>query len=220
MRTPLRIYGPGGPYEAIRECCDLYTRETGVTIQVHKGRPDLWAAEARDAGDIVYNGAPYMMTDFDHAYPGTIDPGTMRAPFRRRIGILVRRHNPRGILSLPDLGDAGIRLLSVELEKMDTFIDAFPGCRGNIAETVVTGEEGFATWLDRPDIDAWITYRSWHAALGDQADFIDLPGVAGTLRSTPWSLTLRTRRSEEAFSLLDHWGSEAAHAIFQKWGWE
>jgi accessory colonization factor AcfC len=160
LMKEIRVYGPGGPYQAFKECCDFWAEKTKLKVRVFKGMPDEWAQEARMMGDLIYFGAENMLEDFVRKFPGIIDSKTVRCPFKRRVGIIVRRFNPHRIGSLADLVEKKARLLVVELEKMDEFFDSVPGVRQCALLTVTTGEEGFAVWQTKQTIDAWVTYRS------------------------------------------------------------
>jgi accessory colonization factor AcfC len=216
----LRVYGPGGPYGPLNECCGIYADRKAMNVLVTKGRPDLWVRDAKLMGDVVYSGAEFMLKDFDRAFPGIIDPSTIRCPFQRRVGIIVRENNPHHIASLSDLAAQHIKLLTVQIEKMDEFIDSAPGIRENIFERVITGEEGRAKWLSEPGIDAWITYRSWYVTLRNDAAFVDIRGIKDACRPTPMALTKTTRQRSQALDLLDFLAGDESHAVFTKRGWE
>lgn len=218
--TELRVLGPGGPYEAVRECCASFEERTKIRVLVRKGRPDLLAEEARASGDVLYSGAESMMEEFERSFPGIVDHPSIRCPCRRRIGILVRPGNPRGIRGLSSLAADGVGLLAVELEGMEGFFGLFAGIPANIRRRVVTGEEGFEAWRSGPALDAWVTYRSWFVRLEDGTQFVEMEDVAGRYRGTPLALTQTTRKPVQAGALLDFLSGEAARAIFRKWGWE
>jgi accessory colonization factor AcfC len=216
----IRVYGPGGPYEAVRECCGIWAERSGLAVKVIKGPPEEWAQEAQDIGDLLYFGAENMLEEFAQNFPGLIDRETVSYPFRRRIGIILRASNPRRVNSLSDLATTGVSLLAVELEKMDEFFDAVPGMRQNIAKTVVTGENAFAVWQSTLSIDAWITYRSWHIKLTDAEEFLQFAAGKQTLRATPLALTKAGPSRESASELSRFLGSEEGHMVFRKYGWE
>lgn len=216
----IRVYGPGGPHEAVRECCGIWSERTGLDVKIIKGPPEEWAQEAKNEGDLLYFGAENMLEEFEQNFPGVIDRGTVSYPFRRRIGIILRASNPRHINSLSDLATTGVSLLAVELEKMDEFFDAVPGVRQRIVKTVLTGENAFAVWRSTPSIDAWITYRSWHVKLADAEEFVQFETGKQTLRATPLALTRSSQWRESALELSRFLGSEEGHRIFKKYGWE
>ncbi len=216
----LRVYGSGGPYQAVRECCDYWGQRAGLKVEVIKGQPDAWAHEAHMLGDLIYLGAENMLEEFVRKFPVIIDSKTVRCPFKRRVDIIVRQFNPHRIRSLADLAEKKARLLAVELDKMGEFFDSVPGVRQCIVETVTTGENGFAVWQSKETIDAWITYRSWYVKLTANEEFVRFGTGERTYRCTPLALTTMSRSRERALELLDYLISEETHKVFRKWGWE
>lgn len=216
----LRVYGPGGPYPSMRACAELFARRTGSPVEVLRGEPDSWAASAREDADLVYGGAEYMLEDLARSWPGLVDMSTALNLYPRQVGILVRPGNPSGARDLEDLGRRGLRLLDVQLERMEGFQErASPG-RGNVARSVVTGEEGRAAWLADPTLEAWITYRSWHVAMPGQAEFLPLGDLPGARRFTPIALACRSQRQDLARAFVRFLQSEEAHEVFRQHGWD
>jgi accessory colonization factor AcfC len=56
----LRIIGRGGPYEAMVECADAFSRSRIVAGEVIKGPPERWLDRR---ADLIYGGFPSMLTD-------------------------------------------------------------------------------------------------------------------------------------------------------------
>lgn len=211
----LMVYGPGGPYPAIRECADVFAASRAMTVEVRKGEPRKQAAQAARDGDVYYSGAEYMMRDFVQANPGVIKESSVVYPAARRIGIIARQGNPKGIRSPADLAAPGIRILDVRLENM-------AGLRGsandNVVVSVTTGEEGFAAWNSRSDLDAWVTYKTWSNQL-QSGVFIPLEGkegarriAAGVIRNAP--------HPREAAAFIRFLQSDEARSILLKHGYE
>jgi len=84
----------------------------------------------------------------------------------------------------------------------------------------VPGKEAHDMWPQRTDIDAWITYRSWHVKLGDSSGFVRLPPGERLLRATPIAVASLSRRRDEARAFIEFLKSDRGHQIFRKWGWE
>ncbi|QLA15979.1 substrate-binding domain-containing protein [Desulfolutivibrio sulfoxidireducens] len=216
---PLAVYGPGGPYPPMRACAEAFSREFGIPVTVVKGQPEAIADRVAVDGDVYYGGAPYMMDDFIREHPGVVDASTVRELFSRRIGIIVRRGNPKGVRDVADLRRPGISILDVALENMEAFRGDVPGGRTNVGQGVVSGEEGFAAWEGNPGLDAWVTYRSWFVRMTHGEEFLPIAAPDG-LRATPVALTRRTQRRADAVAFLDYLATDAAHRVFQEYGWE
>ncbi|WP_169432749.1 substrate-binding domain-containing protein [Desulfovibrio aminophilus] len=215
----LRVYGPGGPYPAMKECAALYSARAGIPVEVVKGQPDLLVEAVRSDGDLFYNGAEYMMDDFLAAHPGVLDAAGVTPLFARRMGIIVRAGNPKAIAVPEDLRKPGVAVLDVRLENMAGPRHDPPQGLPGVALSVVTGEQGFAAWKERPDLDAWVTYRTWHAQLTDGSLFLPLPGAEG-LRSVVAAEVIGARHPEEARRFRDWLTSKEARAVFVRHGFE
>lgn len=217
---PLYIFGPGGPYTPMNECAHAFHETGGIEAVVTMGTPGQWIDRARESGDLIYGGAEYMMSDFIAAYPGIVDETTVTNLYTREVGIIVRKGNPAGISALTDLGRKGIRVLNVELEKMEALQNKAAGIRENISLSVLTGKEAFDAWPLETQIDAWITYRSWHVKLEDSSDFVRFPQDDKLFRATPVAITAFSKNRSRAETFIGFLKSDRARGIFQKWGWE
>lgn len=217
MAAALAVYGPGGPYPAIRECADIFGARHGLAVDVRFGEPAKQAAQAARDGDVYYTGAEYMMDEYLRDYPGVLDESAIIYPAARRIGIIVRQGNPKGVKSLADLATPGMRILDVSLENMG-------GLRGkanaNIAVSVTTGRQGFATWTSNPDLDAWVTYKTWAEQLGPgESEFIPIDGPKG-LRRIPATVMLNAPHPDLARAFLEFLKTDEARAVFLENGYE
>lgn len=217
--TLLRVYGPGGPYRPVSDCARLFGERTGTVVEVVKGEPEKLAARIAADGDLHYTGAPSMMNEFIAAHPGVIDAASVVDVQVRRVGILVRTGNPRGIATPADLARPGLRLLDVALESMAELRGDAAGAGANIARTVTTGEQGLAAWKADPSLDAWVTYKSWHRAAPEESAFVPIE-TPQALRATPAGLVHAGANRELAARFLDFLGSPEARAIFVHYGWE
>lgn len=184
----VHVYGPGGPHHVLAECAEIFMEKHGVKVVVIRVLPHDLAEKLGENGDIYYGGAEYMAEEFDRSNPGLLDMTSVEKLHPRRIGIIVRKGNPQNIKGIEDLSRQGIDLLDVKLENMRHFHGTETDRSSNIRRFVYTGQQGIDTWQSSPDIDAWVTYKSWHAQLEKSADFIEIPGDHA-LRYTPVALT-------------------------------
>jgi accessory colonization factor AcfC len=218
--TPtLRVYGPGGPHHVLEECAEIFEQRHGIAVVVAKARPDTLADQIRSDGDIYYGGAEYMLYEFDRLNPGVLDTESTELLHPRRVGIVVRKGNPRNIRGPEDLQRQGLDLIDVKLENMRRFHGSGDKINSNIRRFVFTGQDGVAAWRRHPEVDAWVTYRSWHRLLDAEADFIEIPGAAA-LRYIPVAVTRHTPRREAALTFIDFLQSAEARAIFLDHGWD
>jgi len=215
----LRMYGPGGPHHVLKECADLFKEKHGIEVQVFKLMPHALAKKLPEDGDLYYGGAEYMLDEFHQKHPGILDLDTVERLHPRRIGIIVRKGNPLGIRHLDDLGRNGVDLLDVNLENMRHFYGRHAGGIGNVRRFEYTGQQGVEAWQSTRELDAWVTYRSWHLLLEHDSEFIEIPGEQA-LRYIPVALTERTPRQQQAKAFIDFLKSDEARQIFAEHGWE
>lgn len=215
----LLAYGPGGPHHVLQECADLFGEKHGIRVAVIKATPHELERRLREDGDIYFGGAEYMLKDFDQRNPGVLDLASAEQLHPRRIGIIVRNGNPHNIRGLDDLQREEIDLIDVKLENMRHYYNAAPGKGSNVRRFVFTGRQGVDTWLTTPEIDAWVTYKSWHVLLEEHSEFIELPGDQA-LRFTPIAITTRTPHRQEAMNFIDFLKSDEARKIFEEHGWD
>lgn len=224
--SALHVYGPGGPLEAMKECAAQFSRSTNIPVVVVGGPEKEWMAAADRDADFIFGGAEYTLTAFSLRHPGFLDDTTRTPLFDRASGILVRKGNPKSIRSLKDLTRSGIAIVDVngagqtglweDLAGRDGLI---PALARNIHVSVDTSAEAIALWKARPELDAWITYESWHYRLRDVTDLVRLPESERLYRGTPIAMTRRSARKNEAQAFVTHLRSDDCHAAFRRWGW-
>jgi accessory colonization factor AcfC len=215
----LHVYGPGGPYLPMSECAKAFSARSGVVVAVVKGEPESLVERMSADGDLYYTGAPYMMEDFIKKHPGLIDERSIAPLFQRRVGILVRKGNPKNIRAVADVASPGLMILDVRLENMYALRHDPENKPGNTGRAVDTGSEGLALWKSDAGLDAWVTYKSWYHMVQADSDFIPIDGPEG-LRATPAALLCTGINKALAQDFLEFLRSEEARIIFRAHGWE
>ncbi len=215
----LHVYGPGGPHQVLQECADRFLEKGGVDVAVIKALPYDLERKLPENGDIYYGGAEYMLEEFNLQNPGVLDLSTAEKLHARRIGIIVRKGNPLNISGTEALSRQEVDLLDVKLERMRRFYADSSGGLDNVNRLEYTGRQGLSAWISSPELDAWVTYKSWYALISEDADFIEIPGREA-LRYTPVVLTNRTTYKKEAVAFINFLKSDEARLIFAKHGWE
>lgn len=216
----LLAYGPGGPHHALQECAQLFQRRHGIAVAVFKASPRELERKLREDGDLYFGGAEYMLEEFARLNPGVLDLGTVEKLAPRRVGIVVRKGNPLSLKGVACLQRDDVDLLDVQLENMARFLPApRQGGMSVARRRVYTGQEGVAAWRSFPELDAWVTYRSWHFDLREETEFIEIPGRDG-LRYTPVALTRSSPNRREALQFIAFLKSPEAQGILAEHGWE
>ncbi len=213
----LAVYGPGGPYPAICQCAEIFGARQGVAVDVQFGEPAKQADQAAKNGDVYYTGAEYMMDDFIRDYPTLLDESAIIYPAARRVGIIVRQGNPKGVKSLGDLAAPGMRILDVSLENM---ADLRGKANANTTVFVVTGRQGFTAWKTHNNLDAWVTYKTWAEQLDPgEGEFIPIDGPMG-LRRIPVTVMRNAPNPELARAFLEFLETDEARTVFLENGYE
>jgi accessory colonization factor AcfC len=216
----LHVYGPGGPFGPMKECADIFSARTGTDVRVVRGTPPQWIEQAKQNGDLVFQGAEYMLKDFMQAYPSMVDESSVTGLYARAAAILVRKGNPKNIRTLVDLVKQGAKIMVVTQEKMEEVFGGVPGIQYNIVMPVLTGLQAEQTWKTMKELDAWITYESWHHVLRDETDLIEVQNNARVLRITPVATMKASKNAKSAKEFVNFLKSDEAHEVFQKWGWK
>lgn len=223
----LNVYGPGGPLGPVKECAEIFSKAQGAEVKVVAGPTSQWIDQAKQNADTIFGGAEYMLTEFIQKYPGLVDEKTRTSLYIRATGILVRKGNPKKIKSLSDLTRKGIKLIDVNgagqvglWEDMAGVKGLIPGIQNNIALSVTTSADAIEKWKSMPELDAWITYESWHYRLKEQTDLVRLPKEGNLYRGTPIAATTISKNKELANQFIDFLKTEQCHEAFRKWGWK
>ncbi len=215
----LRAYSPGGPHHVLQECADLFRETHGVTVEIIKASPQEMNRMVHLDGDLYFGGAEYMLEDFARRNPGVLDLLSLEMLHPRRIGIVVRKGNPLGIKGVECLQRDDVDLLAVKLENMSEFHALPHGRKVDVDHMAYTGQDGVDAWRARPELDAWVTYESWHVWLEEESEFIEFP-CNHALRFTPVALTKRTPHRETAKQFIGFLKTPEIRQKFQEHGWE
>lgn len=222
----LHVYGPGGPLAPMQACAEQFTHKTKIPVDVVGGPEAQWIDAARRDADLVFGGAEYMLTGFDLRHPQFLDANTRVSLFDRPAGILVRPGNPKQIRSLKDLARKGIGIVDVNgagqlgiWEDLAGRMGLLRAIQRNIRASVETSAEAITMWKARPELDAWITYESWHHRLPDVTALVRLPAAERLYRGTPIAIARRSTRRADAAAFITHLQSAACHEVFRRWGW-
>ena len=223
----LKVYGPGGPQGPVQECAEKFGEQRRVKVEVIAGPEKKWIGQAQREADVFFGGAEYMLTQFIEKHPDLVDTKSRSELYSRPAGILVRKGNPKKIAALADLAREGVRLVDVngsgqlglceDLAGRENFINAI---QQNIAVTVPTSADAIEKWKAMPQLDAWITFKSWHYRLKDETDLVRLPESQRLYRGTPIAIARSLKDPQLAQEFIEFLKTDASHEVFRKWGWK
>jgi accessory colonization factor AcfC len=229
----LFVYGPGGPYPAMREAADSFGRQHDITVQVTAGPTAQWLDEARLRADVIFSGSEHMMTDFvqqlGDSAAGAIDESTILPLYLRPAAILVRKGNPDGIRRFEDLLQTGRKVLVVQGAGQTGMWEDVAGRTGDIATVRAfrknigafarNSAEAKQLWAADTTFDAWLIWNIWQVANAELADLVPLDPRWRIYRDCAVALTQRGRERARAREFVAFLRSPEGGRIFGRWGW-
>jgi len=225
----LHLYGPGGPLPAMKEAADTFSKEQHVQVVVTGGPLPQWLHDAQQNADLIYSGSEEMMSDFQVALRGSLDPATIVPLYLRRAAILVRPGNPSHIRGLEDLLQPGHRILVVNGAGQRGLWEDVVGRRGdvasvtkfrtNIATVALNSGEARKDWVEDKSLDAWLIWNIWQISNPSLAEIVPVNEAHQIYRDCGIGLTTQGRSRPEAREFIRFLQSPEGRQIFQKWGW-
>jgi accessory colonization factor AcfC len=225
----LYVYGPGGPYPAMKEAAEVFGKAQNLRLEVVAGPTNQWIEKAKKDADVIYSGAEYMMTDFIFAMEDRIDESTVVPLYLRPSSILVRPGNPKEIRDFPDLLKPGMKILVVngagqaglweDIAGRDGDIETLRTFRKNIVAYAPNSAAAKKTWVERKEIDAWFIWNIWQVANQDVADLVPMSKKYVLYRDCGIALTRQGKDKGPAKRFVEFVQSPDGARIFAKWGW-
>jgi accessory colonization factor AcfC len=225
----LRVYGSEGPSPAIREAAMAFQENNGVEVEVVSGPVTKWLDQAKSDADVIFCSAEFMMSDLVRAGELQINPSSITPLYTRPSAILVRPGNPRGIRDFPDLLRPGMRVMVVTGSGQTGLWEDMAGKRGNVGtirafrKNVVffapDSDTAQRTWVERDDIDAWVTWNIWHLPLHEHADLVPVSDDYVIYRQCNVALTERGKAKPAGARFIAFLASSDGARIFKSWDW-
>jgi accessory colonization factor AcfC len=225
----LYLYGPGGPAPAMKEAAEVFGKANNIRIEVTAGPTGQWIPKAKIDADMIFSGSEYMMTDFIQAMEGRIDASTVTPLYLRPSAILVRPGNPKGIRHFSDLLKPGMKVLVVQGAGQTALWEDVAGRQGsmetvrtfrkNIAAFTANSAEAKKTWLEKPEIDAWLIWNIWQIADPKISDLVSMGPDYVIYRDCGVAITEKGKKGPMARKFVDFLLSAEGGKIFAKWGW-
>jgi accessory colonization factor AcfC len=225
----LHLYGPGGPYPAMREATAVFGKRYNVKIEVVVGPTNQWAEKAKSDADLIYSGSEYMMTDLIRVLEGKIDETTVKPLYLRPSAILVRRDNPKKIQDFPDLLEKGMKVLVVsgagqiglweDVAGKQGDIETVRAFRKNISVYASDSAEAKKRWIENRELDAWLTWVIWAVSDPTMADVVPIGDEYVIYRDCGIALTHQGKAKALAQNFIEFLESAESAKVFEKWGW-
>lgn len=225
----LQVYGPGGPYPAMRDAAAEFSKKHDVKVEVTAGPTPQWIDKAKADADLIYSGSENMMTDFVKAMEGRIVETSITPMYLRPSAILVRPGNPTKIKDLPDLTQTGHKVMVVQGAGQTGMWEDMIGRQGdinmvrqlrkNIVFFAPNSAEAKKMWIEDPSIDAWIIYNIWQVANPKLADTVAVSKPFVIYRDSGIALTKEGESNPLAKAFKEFLLSPEGASIFARWGW-
>jgi accessory colonization factor AcfC len=225
----LHIYGPGGPLAAMKAAAETFSKEKQVQVVVTGGPLPNWAHDAQQNADLIFSGSEEMMSDFQVALQGTLDPTTIVPLYMRKAAILVRPGNPTHIHGLEDLLQPGHHILVVNGAGQKGLWEDVVGRRGditavtefrsNITTVALSSADARTDWIQDKSLDAWLIWNIWQVSNPSLAEIVPVDEAHQIYRDCGIGLTTQGRSRPEAREFIRFLQSQKGTQIFQRWGW-
>lgn len=225
----VHIYGPGGPLPAMKAASADFEKRSGIKVVIEAGPTDRWIDQARRNADLIFSGSDTMMTGFVRKLDGRLSQSDVVPLYDRPAAILVRIGNPKGITGFRDLQRPDLKVMVVEGAGQDGLWEDIAGRSGDIALLQRTrpnivffaanSAEARKTWLQSPDIDAWVIWNIWQVANPGIADVVPIESDLAVRRSMAIALTSLGKKDAEARRFAEYLKTPEAAAIFVQYGW-
>lgn len=229
LAKPVYVYGPGGPYPAIKKAAKVFNKDYKEDVRVIAGPPNKWKEDAIKNADIIYSGSENMMTDFISMMPNLIDQKTIYPAYLRPAVILVHKGNPLHIHSFYDLLRPGISVMVVQgagqtglwedIAGRDGNIDIIRKLRKNIVFYAPNSAVALKKWMSKSSPDAWIIYNIWQIAHPNAGQIINLDKNHVIYRDMDISLTYKGEKNKVAREFYKFLISKEGKKIFKEFGW-
>ncbi|SRR5579859_1515448 len=226
----VRLYGAGGPDTAFKKVAEVFTRETGIKVEVVGGPEPTWSKQAQADADILWGTAEEDVTALLETYKDFAWADVTPIYVRPAI-IAVKKGNPKHIRGFEDLLKEGTKIVVTEgagvanTSGTGTWEDVAgrEGRLGDIArlrKNIVGFGKGsgpsYKIFVDQ-NADAWITWPDWPITHPDAAQIVKLSKSRTIWRDV--NVVLAHDADSEAKQFLDFLTSSRGAAIMKTEGW-
>lgn len=228
----INMYGPGGPHTALQEAAKIYTKKTGVKININFGPQAKWNENAKKDADILFGASEQSALAITRDHADKFDEKNIEPLALRKSILLVKKGNPKKIKSIEDLARPGIGIIVNDgAGKSNTsgtgVWEDIAGRTGDVSMVskirkniiVFTPNSGTSRKAleTMEGADVWITWADWA---------ISNPGIGEAVEIDPkyvimrdMNINVRKDASKETVEFAKWLHSEEAEAAFKKFGW-
>ncbi|MED5525106.1 MAG: extracellular solute-binding protein [Pseudomonadota bacterium] len=183
----VRLYGAGGPHTAFKKVAAVFTKETGIPVEINGGPESSWSKRAQANADILWGTAEEQITAMLETYKD-FDTTKVEPIYLRPAVIAVRKGNPKHITGFADLLKPGMRIVVTEGAGVANTSgtgswEDIAGSHGSLAEVKAfrnnivgsgTGSGAAFKKFNSEHADAWITWPNWPITHPDELQLVKL----------------------------------------------
>ncbi|QOZ48928.1 accessory colonization factor [Bradyrhizobium sp. CCBAU 53340] len=226
----VRLYGAGGPDTAFKRVAEVFTKETGVKVEVVGGPEPTWSQRAQADADILWGTAEEDIAALLETYKDFAWADVTPIYLRPSI-IAVKKGNPKHIRGFEDLLKDGMKIVVTEgagvanTSGTGTWEDV-AGREGHLADiarfrnNIVGFGKGsgpsYKMFVEK-GADAWVTWPDWPITHADVAEIVKLASNRTIWRDV--NVVLARDADPQAKQFLDFLTSSRGAEIMKTEGW-
>jgi accessory colonization factor AcfC len=221
----LHVYSSGAVAPPVKKVAEEFKEKHGVDFEFTVGKAEELISEVTELkqGDVLTCGAEFILDEAQ--VKGLIFGETRRSVGYRKSAILVSKGNPKGIESIYDLANDGIKvgisiggcLLGIwdEVSSKAGIIDKI---RKNITE-FADGCGAVVALINQKKVDAIIGWDAFQRLWPANLEIVDLPKELQVFRSTGIAVIQFSKNKETAKQFIEYIASENGKKVYRAYGW-
>ncbi|MGL4723237.1 MAG: substrate-binding domain-containing protein [Scandinavium sp.] len=227
----IKVYGPGGPHSALQKAASLWTKQSGVKVEIVYGPESQWSKAAQRDADLIFGSSEQSMTAFLETYT-FIHSRSVQPLYLQSAVIAVKPGNPRDIHSFNDLLEKEVAIVVTEgagvYNTSGTGVwEDLAGRKGrlkdvkNIRSKIIAFAKGSGAAFkafQQPDADAWITWSDWPLTHPDKAELVKIEPERRLYRDM--NVAVASHAEPQTAEFVRFLTSPQATEIFAREGWK
>jgi accessory colonization factor AcfC len=226
----VRLYGAGGPDTAFKKVAEVFTKETGIKVEIVAGPEPTWSRKAQADADILWGTAEEDITALLETYKDFAWDDVTPIYIRPAI-IAVKKDNPKRIRGFEDLLKDGMKIVVTEgagvantsgtgtwedVAGREGRLEDIKRFRKNIVGFGKGSGPSYKMFIEK-DADAWITWPDWPITHPDKAEIVPLSKSRTIWRDV--NVVLAHDADPQAKEFLNFLTGDRAAAIMKTEGW-
>lgn len=240
-KEPIRIFSARACAAPLEEAAEQFTEQTGTKVDISvcsrhcaqavaeeataEGGSHDFLDEVAEGGvhDLAIGGAEYLLDDGQ--VRGIIARGERRTIAYRCSALFVAAGNPKGIGSLADLAQPGVRVAVSVIDCLKGLwedVAARVGVLEGVCQNITFHANGCVAIVEavaQGKVDAAFGWTAFKHLAPDRIDIVPLPPGQEVLRGTGIGMTTFASQPEKSRELMDFLTTPAARACYQRYGW-